>query len=56
MKTKQNYIAYLNEVGKSLSPDEFIMAGKMRRGLYGNLLQKYDPIAFEVGFNEWKRR
>lgn len=22
---------------------------------YGNLLKKYDPIAFEVGYQDWKR-
>jgi len=53
--TKKNFIEYLNEVGKSLPEDNFIMAGKMRRGDYGTLLQKYDPIAFEVSFSEWKR-
>lgn len=33
----------------------YLIAGKWRKGKYGYLLRKYDPIAFEVGFNEWKR-
>lgn len=24
-------------------------------GLYGTLLKKFDPIAFNVGFNEWEK-
>lgn len=57
MKTKKHYIAYLNEIGESLSDDEFIIAGKKRNRSsgYGNLLKKYDPIAFQVGYYEWKR-
>ena len=54
MKTKKEYEIYLNSIGASLSPEEFIIGGKFRRGKYGTMLRKYDPIAFEVGFNEWK--
>ena len=39
--------------------DEFVIAGKYRRSLhtrnkYGTALRKYDPIAFEVGYHEYK--
>ena len=55
--TKKEYIKYLNEVGESLSDDEFIIGGVMRRRRdnYGELLKDYDKIAFEVGYSEWKR-
>ena len=55
--TKKEYIKYLNEVGKSLSDDEFIIGGKMRKrkDLYGDYLYRHDSIAFEVGYSDWKR-
>lgn len=53
-KTKNNYENYLNEVGETLPEESFIMNGKLRHGAYGRLLRKHDPIAFEVGFNEWR--
>ena len=55
-KTRKAYEEYLNEIGLSLSSDEFIIGGKQRAqwGEYGRLLRKYDPIAFEVGYQEWK--
>ena len=52
-RTKKDYENFLNEIGKSLSEDEFIIAGKQRTGKYGSLIRKHDPIAFEVGFIEW---
>ena len=52
--TKAKYEEYLSEIGQTLSPDEFIIGGKKRNGPYGTMLRKYDPIAFQVGFNEWK--
>lgn len=54
-KTKKAYEDYLNEVGERLGAEAFILAGKMRSGKYGMLVRKYDPIGFEVGYNEWKR-
>lgn len=58
MKTRKQYIEYLNEIGASLSDDEFIIGGKKRNRSsgYGNLIKKYDPIAFQVGFKEWIRQ
>jgi hypothetical protein len=50
--TKKQYQQYLNEIGESLSDEEFIIGGKFRKRncntKYGNALRKYDPIAFEV--------
>lgn len=56
-KTRKNYEQYLNSIGNSLDDDapEFIMGGKRRRGKLGTMMRKYDPIQFEVGYNEWKR-
>ena len=53
--TKKNYTEYLNELGYNLSEDSFIIGGKLRRMEYGDSLRKYDPIAFQIGYNEWKR-
>ncbi len=54
-KTKQNYEKWLNEIGKSLSKEEFWFGGKNhhRYGKYGTSMRKHDPIAFEVGFREF---
>lgn len=51
--TKKKYEKYLNEVGESLSEEQFIIGGKKRRMNYGAALRKYDPIAFEVGYREY---
>ena len=55
--SKAMYIEHLNEVGKSLSDDEFIIGGVMRRNRnkYGDLIRKHDQIGFNVGYNDWKR-
>lgn len=55
-KTKTEYQEYLNEIGKCLSRDNFIIGGKLRAWYkpYGYLLRKFDNIAFQVGYNEWK--
>jgi len=55
MKTKKEFIEYLNEIGECLPSENFIMAGKMRRGKYGELLKRHDPIAFEAGFSGYKQ-
>jgi hypothetical protein len=51
------YEEHLNEVGKSLDNDEFIIGGVMRRNhnKYGELTRKLDPVGFNVGYNDWKR-
>lgn len=53
--TKKQYEEYLNELGESLSEEEFVMGGKMRRGKYGTMQRKHDPIGFELGYHDWKR-
>ena len=58
-KTKKAYEEHLNSNSPS-DPDEYIIGGKMRFKYfwddeYGTALRKYDPIAFEVGYNEWRR-
>ena len=58
-KTRKDYEEYLNEI---YSPDEALDVGAymlprakrlLNEGKYGFALRKYDPIAFNVGFNEW---
>jgi hypothetical protein len=58
-KTKKNYEECLNQNSPSQGSDEWIIGGKIRMNLmwsnkYGTAIRKYDPIAFEVGYNEWK--
>lgn len=55
--SRLDYEEYLNEVGDSLSEDEFIIAGKQRTNNhnYGALVHRLDPVAFTTGWNEWKR-
>ena len=54
--TKNEYEQYLNGFGKILHPTNFIIGGKMRAMEYGSALRKHDPIAFYVGYNEWRRQ
>ncbi len=54
-KTKKRYEALLNGLGECANEEDFIMGGKMRRGKYGTMQRKYDPIAFEVGYKEYVR-
>ena len=55
--TRKQYQQYLNEIGESLSDEEFVIGGKFRKRYcntkYGNALRKYDSIAFEVGYREY---
>ena len=64
-KTKKNYENYLNEV---LEPTSLIYLSNKSRGKYislryilcsknlGRILRYYDPIAFNVGYNEWVKQ
>jgi hypothetical protein len=61
MKTKKAYEEYLNENSPSQGSDEWIIGGVIRmlfmwKNKYGTALRKFDPIAFEVGFNEFKNQ
>lgn len=57
--TRKAFEKYLNEVMTDQNADFWIIGGKIRMhakwtNTYGTALRKYDPIAFNVGFNEWK--
>lgn len=52
---EDDYEEYLNEIGEDLDEDEFIIGGEKRNMPYGTALRQYDPIAFNVGFDEWER-
>lgn len=51
------YVKYLNEIGDGLTEEKFIIGGKQytNRHNYGYLIYTYDPIAFNTGFQDWKR-
>jgi len=60
MKTKKEYEEYLNENSPSQGSDYWIIGGKIRMSFmwqnrYGTAIRRFDPIAFEVGFNEFKK-
>ena len=56
-KTRRNYERHLNEM--SVSYEMCWIGGRNifydQRCKYGSSMRKHDPIAFEVGFNEWRR-
>ena len=57
-KTKQAYEEYLNEVGEDMTLDDLQQRYNIGNHIIhnhdlGTFLRKYDPIQFEVGYNEW---
>jgi len=68
-KTRKDYELYLNELGCSYENCEYLtnknrnggylkpqsLKTSLSEGKYGTVLRKYDPIAFNVGFNEWEQ-
>lgn len=56
-KTKKDYERYLNELPASY--EMCWIGGKNifynQRCKYGSYMRKHDPIAFECGFNDWRR-
>ena len=55
-KTKKDYVEYLNEIGVP-EHDHPENGGRVTWSYinkYGEWLKKNDPIAFEVGYSEWK--
>jgi hypothetical protein len=55
-KLKSDYEEYLNEIGIP-EHDKRSNGGRIPdHAHYGAWLRKNDPIAFEVGFNEWDPR
>lgn len=56
-KNKKEFVQILNENSPERDSEEWIIGGKNRyagRENYGNMLKRYDPIAFEVAYREWK--
>lgn len=59
--TKKQYEIYLDSMSPEQGSDLWIIGGKVRmshmwRSAYGEAIRKFDPIAFEVGYNEWKNK
>jgi hypothetical protein len=53
-KSKFDYQMYLNEMGIPFK-DRKSEGGRIPDlALYGSWLKRNDPIAFEVGYNDWK--
>lgn len=53
--TKRQYVEWLNELGVP-AEDCKSEGGRIPDGAhYGAWLRRNDPIAFEVGWQEWKR-
>lgn len=61
-KTKDNYEKYLNDLyygqdlwGYGISDYTYLNAPRLLiKGKLGTALRKHDPIAFNVGFDEWR--
>lgn len=56
--TRIQYEAYLDNLSPVYGDEKWIIGGVLRMELmvkkkYGLAIHKYDPIGFEVGFNEW---
>lgn len=57
--TKKGYETYLNKLSPEQGSDKWIIGGKIRMAhmwarTYGTAIRKYDPINFQVGFNDYK--
>lgn len=53
-RSKKNYTEYLNKISAPAS-DLKSNGGRIPdRAKYGEWLKKNDPIAFNVGYNEWR--
>lgn len=58
--TRKTYEKYLNQNSPEQGSEQWIIGGTIRMhhmwtNQYGTALRKYDPVAFNVGYNEWKR-
>ena len=58
-KTKKAYENYLNELSPNQGSDNWIIGGKIRMlqmwtNKFGQATRKFDPIGFNLGYNEWK--
>jgi hypothetical protein len=59
--TIKSYIEFLNENAPEWESDAWIIGGVLQTyyragGAYGKALQNHDPIGFNVGFQEYKRK
>lgn len=60
-QTKKSYEEYLNENSPQQGSSQWIIGGTIRmvhmwQNKYGTSTRKYNPIGFELGYNEWKRK
>lgn len=58
-KTRGAYEQWLNDLSDTVEEGAWWMGGIHRiyhksRKQYGTALRKHDPIAFEVGYKEWR--
>lgn len=56
-KNKKEFEAYLNSMSPDSDSEKWIIGGKNRYcyiNNYGTMLKRYDPIAFEIAFKEWR--
>jgi hypothetical protein len=54
MQTKKDYEEYLNDFGDIPDHDKTSHGGRIPDwAMYGSWLRRNDPIAFNVGFNEF---
>lgn len=56
--TKKEYENYLNNCSPPQGSEEWIIGGTIRMAYmwqkkYGTAIRKYDPIAFQVGYNDF---
>jgi len=54
-KTKKEYEEYLNEIGMPDQAFWWVKTSYFNPLTYGSQLRRHDPIAFQVGFDEWTR-
>ena len=57
-KTKKAYEEYLNEISHEQGSEQWIIGGVIRMAhmwqkRFGTAIRKYDPIGFQVGYQEW---
>ena len=58
VRSKENYEKYLNSLRPSLSSHKWFIGGIERircyPGKYGTAIRKYDPVAFDEGYEQYK--
>lgn len=56
-KNKKEFVEYLNGLSPDRESEEWVIGGKNRwtgRENYGLMLKRYNPVAFEAAYREWK--